>query len=89
MNYQIEISSEARKEIKNLKGYVRAQAYQLIDQLGKNPRPSRAQELRGKPNIYRIWLAARWRIAYKIDDSLKLIRILRVRLKEHIDYDTL
>jgi len=26
---------------------------------------------------------------YKIDDSLKLVRILRVRLKEHIDYDTL
>lgn len=69
MSYQIKVPPEVRKEIKDLPGHVRAQARQLISALGENPRPSRAKELRGKPNIYRIWLAGRWRIAYEIDDE--------------------
>ncbi len=39
MNYQIEVSPEARKEIKALAGYVRTQARQLIRALGKIPVP--------------------------------------------------
>lgn len=89
MSYRIEIARSVQKEVKELPGYVRTQAYQLIDELGKNPRPARAKELRDKPNIYRIWLAGRWRIAYQVDDELERIRILRVRLKDDIDYDSL
>lgn len=89
MNYRIEVPPEVQKEIKALPGYVRAQTRQLIRALGKDPRPARAKELGGKPNIYRIWLAGRWRIAYEIDDDLKRIRILRVRRKEQIDYESL
>lgn len=70
-------------------GHVRAQARQLIRALGESPRPPRAKELRGKPNIYRIWLAGRWRIAYEIDDELDVIRILQVRRKERMDYESL
>lgn len=55
----------------------------------KTLRPSRAKELRDQPNIYRIWLAGRWRIAYEIDEELERIRILRVRRKEQIDYGSL
>ncbi len=89
MNYQIKISPEARKEIKTLPGYVRPQARQLIRALGDNPRPPRAKELRGKPNIYRLWLAGRWRIAYEIDDEWNVIYILRVRPKKQMDYESL
>ena len=89
MSYRVEVPPEVRKETKALPGHVRAQARQLIRALGENPRPSRAKELRGKPNIYRIWLAGRWRVAYEIDDELRLIRILRVRRKERIDYESL
>lgn len=89
MSYQIEVSPEAREEIKALPGYVRAQARQLIGALRENPRFARAKELRGKPNIYRAWLAGRWRIAYEIDDELERVRILRVRRKEEIDYESL
>lgn len=69
MNYQVDISPEAQKEIKALKAYVRRQAIKLIRQLASNPHPPRAKELRGKHNIYRIWLAKRWRIAYEIDEE--------------------
>jgi len=89
VSYHIEIPPVVQNEIKALPGHVRAQARQLIGALGQNPRPSRAKELRGKPNIYRIWLAGRWRVAYEVNDGLQRIRILRVRLKDDIDYDSL
>jgi len=63
VSYHIEVSPPVRKEIRELPGSVRTQARQLIRKLGENPRPSRAKELRDKPNIYRIWLAGKWRIA--------------------------
>ena len=89
MSYQIEVPPPVRIEIRSLPGYVRAQAFDLITQLGEQPRPSSSKVLRGKPNIYRMWLAGRWRIAYHIDDELKVVRILRIRRKEAIDYESL
>ncbi|MBI3957396.1 MAG: type II toxin-antitoxin system RelE/ParE family toxin [Chloroflexi bacterium] len=89
MSYQIEVAPPARQEIARLPGYIRTQARQLIGELGRNPFPARAKELRDKPHIYRIWLAGRWRIVYFVDDELRIVRILRVRRKEEIDYDDL
>lgn len=88
MSYRVEIVPPARKEIQALPGHVRAQARQLIRALGEDPRPARSKELRDKPDVYRIWLAKRWRIVYAIDDDLERILILRVRRKEQIDYES-
>jgi mRNA-degrading endonuclease RelE of RelBE toxin-antitoxin system len=87
VSYQIDISASAQKEVKSLPGHVRAQARQLIRTLSEEPRPARAKELRGKPNLYRIWLAGYWRIVYRVEDDLQLIQIIRVRRKEEIDYE--
>jgi mRNA-degrading endonuclease RelE of RelBE toxin-antitoxin system len=89
VNYQIKVLPSARKEIESLPGYVRAQARQLIRELGNDPRPPRAKELRDKPNIYRIWLATHWRIVYAIREDDLLVLIVRVRRKANIDYDSL
>lgn len=89
MPYHIDISPSAQKEIKSLPGYVRAQAFKLIDGLVENPRPARAKELREKCNIYRIWLATKWRIVYEIDDEFQTVLVMRVRRKEQIDYESL
>jgi mRNA-degrading endonuclease RelE of RelBE toxin-antitoxin system len=89
VSYQINITPTVRRELRALPGYVRAQALLLIDNFAAHPRPPRARELRGKPGIYRIWLAGHWRIAYSIDDDQQTVFILRVRLKEDIDYDSL
>ena len=89
MSYRIEVSPSARQEIRTLPAYVRAQALQLIDELGRDPRPARAKELEGRQNIFRIWLAGRWRIIYAVDDELILVLIMRVRRKEDIDYPSL
>ena len=86
MSYRIEISPAARREIRALPAYVRAQAIQLIDELSRDPKPARAKELRERENIFRIWLAGRWRIVYAVDDELIEVLILRVRRKDDIDY---
>lgn len=89
MSYRIEISPAARQEIRSLPAYVRAQALQLIDELVDDPRPTRSKELQGNENIYRIWLAGRWRIVYEVNDALFVVQIMRVRRKEDIDYQSL
>jgi mRNA-degrading endonuclease RelE of RelBE toxin-antitoxin system len=89
VSYQIDVPPSARKEIELLPGYARAQARELIRGLKENPYPPRAKELSGKPKIYRLWLATHWRIAYKVDDDLQHVLILRVRRKEQIDYESL
>jgi len=61
----------------------------LLHAISENPRLSRAKELRDKPSIYRIWLAQKWRIVYQFDEDRQHILILRVRLKENIDYERL
>ncbi len=89
MSYRIDYRRQVIRELKALPGYVRAEARRTIRALEKEPRPPRAKELRGKPGIYRLWLAERWRLAYLIDDQEESIRLLRIRRKEQIDYETL
>ena len=54
--------------------------------MGQDPKTARAKELRDRANIYRIWLAGRWRIVYEVNDEQIVVLILRVRRKEDIDY---
>lgn len=89
MSYQIDTEPPVYKELRALPAHVRVQAFALIDSLADNPRPPRAKELRDRPGVYRIWLAGHWRIVYQIDDDAQLVTILRVRLKDDIDYDSL
>ncbi|MCP4662709.1 MAG: type II toxin-antitoxin system RelE/ParE family toxin [bacterium] len=89
MSYRVEVGPRARKEIKALPGYVRAAARKLIRSLGNQPRPAGATELRDMPAIYRLWVAGRWRIVYRIEDEDRRIQVLRIRRKEDIEYETL
>ena len=89
MSYRTRLVPAARAEIRALPAYVRAEALDVLEELTRNPRPHRAKELRGKPEIYRIWLAGRWWMAYEVDDEDERIYVLRVRRKERIDYETL
>jgi plasmid stabilization system protein ParE len=61
----------------------------LIRSLGQVTRPARAAELRGKPGLFRLCLDGRWRIVYQVVEDLQRVRILRVRRKEQIDYESL
>ena len=89
MSYRIEVVPAAQRELKSLPAHVRTQAGEVIRALGQEPRPSRTKELEGLPGVYRVWLAGRWRIVYRIEEEPQVVRILRVRRKEQIDYDSL
>jgi mRNA-degrading endonuclease RelE of RelBE toxin-antitoxin system len=89
VSYRVDVPPPVRKEIERLPGHVRAQVRQLIRELRDDPRPPRAKELRDKPNVYRIWLATKWRVAYRVDDDSQHVLLLRVRLKEFMDYEGL
>jgi len=89
VNYRIKLTPTAKKEIRDLPGYVRAQANQLIQGLAQDPLLARAKQLRDKPNFYRVWLAKHWRIVYEVDSEAIVVIVVRVRRKEHIDYDSL
>ncbi len=89
MSYRLDITREARGEIKALPGYVRAQARKLVRALGLDPRPARARVLCEDPRVCRIWLAGRWRIAYAVDDETRTVHVLRVRRKSLLDFEGL
>ena len=89
MAYTVDLSPEAQKELRSLSGYARSAALVLLRGLRDDPRPLRSKELRGKPGLYRIWLLQKWRMVYVVEDELLQVRVLRIRLKEQIDYDSL
>jgi mRNA interferase RelE/StbE len=89
VSYRTDLTPPAKAEIRALPGTLRSQALKLIAALAEEPRPPRARELRGKPNIFRIWLAGRWRIVYEIDEENRRLLVLRVRSKDQIDYESL
>ena len=88
MSYRIEFVRDAAGEVKSLPRHARNQAVELSAALAANPRPARAFELRLAPDIYRIWLASRWRIAYQVDDDEACVYVLRIRDKQEVAFDT-
>jgi mRNA-degrading endonuclease RelE of RelBE toxin-antitoxin system len=89
VSYQVEFDDPAIQEIKQLPATIRPIAREAFRALQSNPRPSRSKELRGKPGIYRIWLAGDWRIIYATNEERQVIIVLHVRLKDDIDYESL
>jgi len=82
--YQLDIDEEIKRDIERLPGHIRQRVKRIIAGLLDNPRPSSAQELShraGIPSgIYRIWVDS-WRVVYRPDDDLLLIKVLKVGKK--------
>ena len=89
MSYRIEVTREALRAIRELTAEVRTQTRQLVRELGDEPRPQRALKLNGEPDVYRIWIAGYWRLAYAVDDGEEKVRVLCLRRFEIMDYDSL
>jgi len=89
VRYRVEFAPAVIAEVRALPGHIRPQARRWFRELENEPRPPGAKELRDKPGVYRLWLAGRWRIVYTIDNDLQVVRVVRVRRKEQIDYESL
>lgn len=79
--YAIVFNKAVANQIKRLPGNIKALARQQIAALSENPRPSYSQELAGHPQYYRIWLGAKYRLVWYVDDAEYTVRIEYVGLK--------
>lgn len=80
--YQIEITNTAHHHIRGLSPINRRRVHEAIDQLSQNPRPNGVKKLKGEVEFYRIRVGDH-RILYEIDDSAKLVIIVRVMPREN------
>jgi mRNA interferase RelE/StbE len=80
--YQIKITNSAHHHLRNLSHLNRLRIHEAMKQLSQNPRPDGVKKLQGEVDFYRIRVGD-YRILYIIDDSVKLINIMRTMPREN------
>jgi mRNA interferase RelE/StbE len=80
--YQIQISSTAHHHLRGLSHINSQRIHEAIEQLSKDPRPFGVKKLHGEVDFYRIRIG-NYRILYLVDDSAKLISIMRIMPHEN------
>lgn len=75
--YAVEVKLAARKELDGLPDTVLARVVRHIESLGDLPRPAGCKKLKGYRDQWRIRIGD-WRVVYLIDDTLKLVSIVRI-----------
>jgi len=75
MAYTIVFSKAIKKQIQRLPGNIKALARYQIAALSKDPRPAKSKELEGHPNYYRIWLSAKYRLVWHVEDDNQVVEI--------------
>jgi mRNA-degrading endonuclease RelE of RelBE toxin-antitoxin system len=86
--YHLSYDKALKRQITSLPGRLRQEAKRRIADLARDPCPAEAIELRGYPNVYRMWLSdARYRLVWEVFDDEHRVAIYYVGLKP--DYDEL
>lgn len=80
--YKIEITNSAHHHLRNLSHLNWLRIHEAIEQLSQNPRPHGVKKLRGEVDFYRIRVGD-YRILYIIDDSARLVSIMRIMPREN------
>jgi mRNA-degrading endonuclease RelE of RelBE toxin-antitoxin system len=87
-SYHLSYDRELKRQVNSLPGKIRQEARHRIAGLADNPRPVEAIELRGYPNVYRMWLSdARYRLVWEVFDEEHRVAVYYVGVKP--DYDEL
>ena len=80
--YSVLLERAAEKDLARLSAEIHDRVIDAIKALGKNPRPSGCRKLVGGTNDWRIRVGD-YRVVYEIADTIRVVRINRVRhLKE-------
>lgn len=77
MNYTVEISPAAQRQIKKLPAPVQLEILSLLTELQSDPRAPGVKKMVGEENLYRI-RAGKYRILYEIYDQVLLIVVAQV-----------
>lgn len=83
MNYHIEVSPGAARDIKKLPVSVAAEIARAIRELAYDPRPSGAKRLKGISAWYRIRKGI-YRVIYTIDDDILRVGVVTVGHRKEV-----
>jgi mRNA interferase RelE/StbE len=75
--YSVEVKFSARKELDALPDLVLARVIRKLESLADVPRPAGCKKLRGYKDQWRIRIGD-WRVVYLIDETVKLVSIVRI-----------
>ena len=83
MQYDIEITSAAHRDLKSLARDVLRRVDTKILGLADNPRPPGSKLLRGQERLYRVRVGD-YRIIYQIEDDRLVVLVVRVRHRREV-----
>ena len=89
MPYRIILTTDIKKQLKELPGHVKPIARQEIANLIDNPRPSRARELEGHPGHFRLHIAGKYRLVWRLEEEEKSVETEYIGPKTPDLYDML
>lgn len=96
-SYRVEVTDQARREIRHLPGNMRQRVIRLLQTLRQQPRPDSSQTLdTANAGIHlpaqieprRIRLEA-WRVVYVVEEEEALVTVLAVRKRPPYQYEDL
>ena len=76
--YEVLLERNVEKELRRLPSKVHDRVVEVIAALGKDPRPTGCRKLTGSKSDWRIRVGD-YRVVYEIADSVRVIRVHRVR----------
>lgn len=96
-SYQVEVTSEVRKDIRRLPGHVRQRIIRTLKALREDPLPDNSRtldtvraeiELEPGTRLSRIRIVV-WRIIYLVEEEHRLVSVLAIRKRPPYQYDDL
>jgi mRNA interferase RelE/StbE len=86
MNYEIQFSPLAKREIKKLPPQILERVGLVLDELAHDPRPPGVKKLQGLDDTYRVRVGD-YRIVYEIQDNLLIVLVLSVAHRREVYRD--
>lgn len=87
MTYQVEFTTSAAKQLRNLKKRIQPKLMknisQRIDALAEDPRPPGVEKLEGYDNYWRV-RAGDYRIVYTVEDEVLTVTVVRIRDRKEV-----
>lgn len=76
MSYQVDFTTAAARQIKNVARPARDRVLQAVDALGADPRPPGSRKIVGHPAAWRIRVGD-YRVIYEVSDQLLTVTVVR------------